>query len=495
MIVGEPVVAGEILRGLTSDELRRMAARKERTTEYGSASYITRIRSRSAKFTEIALEGLTAEQNKTIEAVRQHLKGRSLISVDRTMCLEPRSRLACRLYVVREFARLPYMWGSTLFPPLEGREPDLLVIDLPDWEERKMIVIPQEGVTYLLGSDYMGEIKKAFLRMAMYEAKKRGWLGFHAGSKVIRVRDVRGQLVERGAIFFGLSGTGKTTLTCHHHWLEGEEGVAIRQDDVVLMRPDASCLGTEDNFYIKTEGLEPAGQPILYEAAISPHAILENIMVHEDGSVDFLDYTLTSNGRCVILRSELAYTDEEIDLPRADLVFFITRRKEIVPPVARLTPEQGAAFFMLGESIETSAGDPSRAGQSLRVVGTNPFIVGPEYEEGNRFLEFLRRNPDVRCFALNTGRVGGEEGEKIRIEDTTEIIKQAARGGIEWKVDPDWGYEVPIEVERVEIERFDPSRFYTPREYEALVKRLRGERKAWLSRFEGLKQEIVAAIP
>ncbi len=493
-MMGEAVQAKEIWRDLTPSQLRQMAAQEERTTIYGSASYITRIRSRSAKFTEVALGGLTPSQEETIRAVREHLKGRRLISIDRTMCLESSSRLACRLYVAAEFARLPYMWGTTLFPS-SGREPDLLVIDLPDWGERKVIVIPEEGVTYLLGTDYMGEIKKAFLRMTMYEAKKKGWLGLHAGSKVIRIRDPQGQVVDKGAIFFGLSGTGKTTLVCHHHWLEGEEAVVIRQDDVVLLRPDGYCVGTEDNFYIKTEGLEPVGQPLLYNAAVRPRAILENIMVHEDGRVDFLDYTLTSNGRGVVWRSEMAYTDGQIDLPRADLVFFITRREDVVPPIARLTPEQGAAFFILGESIETSAGDPSQAGKSRRVVGTNPFIVGPEYEEGNYFRKFLRSNPDIQCFVLNTGRVGGPQGEKITVIDSTEMIKQAARGRVKWEVDPHWGYEVATEVEGVDMGRFDPRRFYSQGEYEALVERLRAERKAWLAKFEGLNQEIVAAIP
>jgi phosphoenolpyruvate carboxykinase (ATP) len=223
---------------------------------------------------------------------------------------------------------------------------------------------------------------------------------------------------------------------------------------------------------------------------------LENVWVADEGRVDFLNYELTSNGRGVVYRGEMRpYTDDEIDLPRADIICFITRRNDVVPPVARLSPEQGAAFFMLGESIETSAGDPTQAGKSLRVVGTNPFIVGPEFEEGNRILNILKKNPNMECFVLNTGRVGGPEGEKITVVDSAEIIKQIVKGGVEWRLDPDWGYEVPSRMDGVDMSRFDPTRFYSLKAYKDRVEQLRNERKEWLERFPKLNPEITAAIP
>ncbi|MEA3458728.1 MAG: phosphoenolpyruvate carboxykinase, partial [Candidatus Thermoplasmatota archaeon] len=361
-----------------------------------------------------------------------------------------------------------------------------------------------------LGSDYLGEVKKSFLRMAMYWVKQHGGLGLHAGSKLIRVRDVHGELVERGVIFFGLSGTGKTTLTCHHHFLKGEEGVSIRQDDVVMMQPDASCYGTEDNFFIKTEGLEPVSQPLLYKAATSPRTMLENVWVNPDGAPDFLNYTLGRNGRAIVIREEMDYTDDSIDLPRADIVVFITRREDIVPAVARLTPEQGAAFFMLGESIETAAGDPAREGQAVHSVGTNPFIVGSYDEAGNIFMQMLRQNPGVQVFLLNTGRIGGrgadhkmrlqadgaKMGAKIGVLDSTEIIKQIARGGIRWERDPDWGYEVAVAVEGVAdyATRLDPRRYYTGEEYAELTRLIKEDRVAWLAKFPELAPEIPASL-
>lgn len=484
----------ELIKNPSFAELREMAKDKERSTQYGSASYNSKIRSRSAKFTDIIYEETTDEQERLLREAQEHIKTRTMVQLDRKMCGHPDFSLHCRFITPMENAQVPFAWGQTLFDcdDPDGK-PDQTVISLPDWKERRMLVDPKSHTTYLLGSDYIGEVKKANLRMAMYIAKCRGMLGLHAGSKEIYFKK-DGKIVRKGAIFFGLSGTGKTTLTCHHHRFSGEEGVAIRQDDVIVLKDDLYCVGTEKNFYIKTEGLEEKGQPVLYHATVNPRAVLENIWVDEDGTVDFLNYTHTSNGRAVVHRADMDYTDDRIDLDKADIIVFITRRKDIVPPVARLTPEQGAAFFMLGESIETSAGDPAKAGQALRCVGTNPFIVGPEYEEGNIFLKILRKNPDVQIFLLNTGMVGGEKGEKITIFDSTEIIKQIALDGITWEKDPLWGYEIPMKINGMEHTRIDPRWYYSRIDYLKLTNGLKKERKDWLTKFPGLDKDIMEAL-
>ena len=213
--------------------------------------------------------------------------------------------------------------------------------------------------------------------------------------------------------------------------------------------------------------------------------------------MDFLDTSITSNGRGVVLRRHIRGTGEGIDLPKANKIVFITRRNDVVPVCARLDAEQAAAFFMLGESIETSAGDPSKAGQAKREVGTNPFIVGPEHEEGNRLLSILRANPDMQAYILNTGSIGagnGSAGEKISIRTSTNLMKEIAREGIEWTRDPDWGYEVPVRAPDVDLDRYDPRKHYSEPEYRARVATLREERRAWLAKFPGLDPAIPRAI-
>jgi len=463
-------------------------------TEFGNLSVITKVRNRMAKLTEVIMDEPDSDDLKLIYEVLDYLKSKEVLMLDRVMCMTPGFKRSCRLYVTAEYARLPLMWGNTLFPP-EGGEPDFVSLAVPEWEEKKVLVFPERGLTIILGSDYKGEQKKAMLRQVMYWAKKEGNLGLHAASKIVRVfRD--GRLRDIGFLLFGLSGTGKTALSCHSHWLRSPEGVVIRQDDVAILKSDGSAVGTEESFYLKTDGLEPSMQPLLYAAAISPRAILENVWVEpETGKVDFFDTTLTSNGRAMVKRRDIAFTDDKIDLEKVDCIVFITRHHDIMPPVVRLTPEWAAVAFMLGESIETSAGDPSEAGKALRVVGTNPFIVGSHAEEGNIFLSILRKNPDIQCFILNTGNVGGMvRGQKITVRDSIKIVEMIARDKITWQKDDFWGYEVPSEIPGIELERFDPKNYYSDEQIEQLSQNLKRERLAWLSQFPALNQDILTAI-
>ncbi len=276
---------------------------------------------------------------------------------------------------------------------------------------------------------------------------------------------------------------------------------------------DGSALGTEQGFYLKTEGLEPTNHPIIYKALCSPDALHENGMVDYEGNVDFTNLTLGSNGRAVIPRHTLApYVGEDINMPPLSeldglIIAFITRRMTVLPVASRLTIDQTAASFMLGESVETSAGDPLRAGQSVRVVGTNPFLIGDEAEEGNWFYEFLKANADkVQCYLLNTGGVGeimerDERGHpvvtqkvlRIAIGEMASLIRGIARGTIGWEKNPRFGAMVPHRVEGLVASKFSLDNFYTHHQIDDFVTRLKSDRREWLTRFPGLQQEIVEA--
>lgn len=498
--------ARKIDKDLSGEELRAFASEGEKTTEYGSPVYFTRVKNRSAKNTYIVENGIRLgvmqqgidprRAQEIVREVQEALADMDLVQVDRRMGDHPDSTLRCRLYVPKEYARIAFMWHNMLFPSDSSFEPDFVSVYVPDWPERLIFCDVNQGYTYILGSDYPGEAKKSMLRQAMYWIKRRGGLGLHAGSKILRVLGPDGALRDVGFLLFGLSGTGKTTLTLHDHGLQEPERAIIKQDDVVLLTPSGRAYGTEDGFYIKTEGLEPS-QTVLWGAATHPTAAYENIKVDDSGKVDFLDTSITSNGRGVVLRRYIKGTGEGIDLPMTNKIVFITRRNDIVPVCARLTPEQAAAYFMLGESIETSAGDPTKAGQAKREVGTNPFIVGPEAEEGNRLLSILRANREMEAYILNTGSIGardGSAGKKISIRVSTEIMKQIAKEGIAWQTDPDWGYELPVHVPGLDLDQYTPATHYSPAKYQELVQRLREERRAWLARFPDLDPVIPRTI-
>jgi len=494
-ILGKSFQPKKIIDNPSEENLREWALHHGGViSEFGNLSVTTRVRNRMAKLTEVILDQPDQEDTELIHNVLEYLKKKEVISLDRVMCSTRGFKRNCRLYVTAEYARLPLMWGNTLFPS-KGKGPDFVALTVPEWPEKKVLVFPAAGLTIILGSDYKGENKKAMLRQVMYWAKKQGHLGLHAASKILRV--YRGkELRDYGFLLFGLSGTGKTSLSCHSHWLGYPETVIIRQDDVVIFTKDGAAVGTEDSFYIKTDSLEPSSQPLLYSAALSPRAILENVFVEpKTGKVDFFDSSLTSNGRAMVKRRDIAFTDNSVDLDKVNFIVFITRRQDIMPPVARLSPEWAAAAFMLGESVETSAGDPTEAGKSLRVVGTNPFIVGSRTEEGNMFLEILRANPDIQCFFLNTGVVGGMvRGQKVTIKDSIKIVEMIAKDKIKWVKDDFWGYEVPLEIPGVELDRFDLKNYYSDDQTDQLSEQLKLERVGWLSQFPGLNYDIVNSI-
>jgi phosphoenolpyruvate carboxykinase (ATP) len=260
------------------------------------------------------------------------------------------------------------------------------------------------------------------------------------------------------------------------------------QDDVCALLPDGTVAGSEGNgLYVKTIGLDREEQPAMYDAVTHETAVLENVDVSETGEVDFDSDLHTTNGRAAILREYLDSAGADIDLDRVDQVFFITRNPAM-PPVTKLSAAESAAAFMLGESIQTSAGDPSAAGESIRVVGTNPFIVGSEGEEGNRFRELIE-TLDVDCFLLNTGTVGGRD---IGVEETVTVLRELARGTVTWETDDATGLTVPSDVPGIDIGAFDVADNVP--DYEARLADLRAERRAYLKAFDDLADDVVDAV-
>lgn len=522
------------VRTPSATELRRMAEPFGTRTECGAVNFVSTVKHRSAGATvyvgspAVSLPSPSTRQREilaglphTLELVQRYLGRAPLVCVERTMGDNDTFVPRCATFVSThrpEMVRLAYMWGETLRDvTTTAPGPEQCLVYLPEWQEkdRQVLVFPEIGVTYVLGSDYFGESKKGHLRMAMWHAKQQGMLGLHAGSKLLRARDRQGRIRTYGMAIFGLTATGKTTHACHHHGLtEPGEGIAIVQDDVVFLRDDGSMLGSERGFYIKTDSLSPMTQPLLYRAATQPDAIYENVLVDYEGRADFADETLTGNGRCIIRKRDLgAAASEGYDTPPVAaldglIVAFIVRRNTVVPIASRLTPEQAAAAFMLGESIESSGSDPRRAGESVREVGTNPFIIGDKAQEGNRFYEILQRNAGrVQCYLLNTGGVGEiavrqpdgtrqirQPVTRVEIMEMAAIIRGIARGTIVWEREPHFGTEVPVAVEGVEMARFRLERFYSAEQVATLVEELRRERVDYIQRFAGLHPAIAQAV-
>ncbi len=482
-----PTDAENVRYNPSTAALRELSADLERTTEYGSPAYVTEQRSRSAERTRNRIDhGFDASDYQSVEAVLSAARSREMVCLDRQLGRHPALSCVCRFYVPARHARIALALARLLEPAEADGAPDLLTVQMPDLEEIAIRIFPETGVTTIAGSDYSGEAKKSFLRLFMYRVKAAGGLGLHAGSKRVTIRNAEGDLETVGQLFLGLSATGKSTLTAHDLELSSPEEAVMLQDDVCALLPDGTVAGSEGNgLYIKTIGLDPEEQPAMWAAATHESAVLENVEVDDGGAVDFDGGEYTTNGRAAVLREHLPSAGADIDLPGVDQIFFITRNP-LMPPVAKLRPNEAAAAFMCGESVETSAGDPERAGESVRVVGTNPFIIGPEGAEGNRFRDLISRL-DVETYVLNTGTIGDDLLD-ITVEDSVAIIREIARGSLGWGLDESSGYRVPESVPGLDPRAFALDALIDG--YRARIDELRTERRRYLRSFDTLAEPI-----
>ncbi|MCX6021591.1 MAG: phosphoenolpyruvate carboxykinase, partial [Chloroflexi bacterium] len=492
-LLWDPLDTVNLWSGLGPDELQALAAPDALPNRWGITVYRSRVRSRSARQTRVVRTPAEAPE---LAQVRDYLHTASLLQVERDIGQSPDNRFRVNYYVTRGFARLAHMMARNLSTPLAPQQAEITVIQVPEWPERAIYVAPGDDgrvITWVLGSDYYGEAKMGALRAAMHLMRNhRGGLGLHAASKLFALETPDG-VMTRGALIFGLSGTGKTTISAADHGLAAPEGVSLLQDDIVMLLPSGYAYGTEESFYIKTDSVTQ--QPGLLQAAHVPVAIAENAWVTPEGDLDFDNWELTANGRAIIPRWAIPNTGRSIDLPHTDAVFFNTRRYDL-PPIGRLTsPEQAAAFLMLGESTYTSADDPTRAGQAQRVVAFDPFILDEPHRQGEFFANFLRSHPDVQVYLLNTGRVGGmEQGVKITPDVTFQAVEAAMRGQVQWRHDAALGYDTAVSLPGVHLDAFDPYRIYGADTYRRMMAELTAERRAWLAQFTELDPAIRDAL-
>jgi phosphoenolpyruvate carboxykinase (ATP) len=322
---------------------------------------------------------------------------------------------------------------------------------------------------------------------------REGGLAMHAGCKVVPT-----DAGERTLLIIGLSGTGKTTTTFNR-----QNGSQPVQDDFIALFPGGRVIGTENGCFAKTFGLDARLEPAIHGAVVKPDAYLENVSQREDGGpVDFFDTSYTQNGRATFEMASLGIWRDPRDIGPVSDLLILNRNDNIIPAVARLSREQAAAYFMLGETMGTSAGGASEDGRALRVPGTNPFFPLRDEQQANRFLE-LMASSEFEVYLLNTGRVGGTDAEpgskKIAIEDSGAIVRAIAERSISWEHDPDFGYEVATALPGVDdAEKLRPRLLYqrTGRDddYTAWVERFRRERIEFLEAYPGLLPEIGAAI-
>jgi phosphoenolpyruvate carboxykinase (ATP) len=488
------------------EELRRFTEEmpQARVTGFDNVNVQTKVVSRSAGSTYVvggpsSGKTMTREEYDRIAKMQDdYLRDQEVVVIDGYIGNDPEFRTRARLTIEKANANIAGMQQKLYFPRNgDTGDPEVQVVYTPNLaasgypDERVIAVDLDNGVTRVLNSDYFGESKKGGLRMWNTKVYDLGGLALHAGLKVIPTDDG-----EKVFMIIGLSGTGKTTTT-----FTVQNGSEPVQDDFVALMPGGKAYGTENGCFAKTFSLDPDFEPNIYNAVVKSSTYLENVYQDDDGTVDFFNQHYTQNGRAVFGMSDLARYRDATDVGTVDYLLILNRNENIIPAVARLDAAQAAAYFMLGETTGTSAGGAAEAGKFLRVPGTNPFFPLPHGLQGNRILDLLATHP-IETYLLNTGRVGGKDGDdrskKVKIPHTSACVKGIAERSISWTDDDDFGYQVAETVPDFDdAELLQPIRLYEregrTQEYRDMVERLKAERVARLEEFPELTPEIVKA--
>jgi phosphoenolpyruvate carboxykinase (ATP) len=430
--------------------------------------------------------------------VGNQLSGKRLFVVDAFCGANENSRLKVR-FIMEVAWQAHFVTNMFIRPTAEELEnfgePDFVVMNgskvtNPNWEaqglnSQNFIAFNMTEKTQIIGGTwYGGEMKKGMFAMMNYYLPLRGMASMHCSANVGKDGDV--------AIFFGLSGTGKTTLsTDSSRALIGDDEHGWDENGV---------FNFEGGCYAKTINLDRNSEPEIYDA-IKRDALLENCTVNEAGDIDFTDKSVTENTRV----SYPIYHIENIVLPsragHAKKVIFLTADAfGVIPPVSKLTPEQTQYHFL--------------SGFTAKLAGTERGITAPTPTFSSCFgAAFLSLHPTkyakelvkkmdqhgAEAYLVNTGWNG--TGKRISIKATRAIINAILDGSIEkatFATTPYFKFQYPTTLEGVDDDILDPRQTYAdPSQWDAKAKDLAAR---FINNFEKFTdnaegQALVAAGP
>ncbi len=304
-----------------------------------------------------------------------------------------------------------------------------------------------EKIQIIGGTWYGGEMKKGMFSMMNYYLPLQGIASMHCSANKGENGDV--------AIFFGLSGTGKTTLsTDPKRQLIGDDEHGWDNEGV---------FNFEGGCYAKTIDLSKANEPDIY-GAIKRDALLENVTVDADGKIDFADTSVTQNTRV----SYPIYHIQNIVKPvskagHANKVIFLTADAfGVMPPVSKLTPEQTKYYFLSGFTAKLAGTERgiTEPTPTFSACFGKAFLSLHPTKYGEELVKKMEQN-QAKAYMVNTGWNG--TGKRISIKDTRAIIDAILDGSIEdaeTKMVPVFNLEVPTSLHDVNATILDPRDTY-----------------------------------
>ena len=313
----------------------------------------------------------------------------------------------------------------------------------------------------IINTWYGGEMKKGMFSMMNYYLPLKGIASMHCSANT----DMNG---ENTAIFFGLSGTGKTTLSTDPKRLligDDEHG----WDDNGVFNFEGGC-------YAKVINLDKESEPDIYNA-IKRNALLENVTVDAEGKIDFADKSVTENTRVSYPINHIEKIVSPVSAaPAAKNVIFLSADAfGVLPPVSILTPEQTKYYFLSGFTAKLAGTERgiTEPTPTFSACFGQAFLELPPTKYGEELVKKMEKS-GAKAYLVNTGWNG--TGKRISIKDTRGIIDAILNGDIltaPTKKIPFFNFEVPTELNGVDTAILDPRDTYkNPEDWEVKAKDL-----------------------
>ncbi len=387
-----------------------------------------------------------------------HLNDAQNLFVKDAFCgADPEYRMPVRLVTEKAWhaAFMHNMFVRASEDELASHVPEYTILHAPELKssmsdgvnsEVFVILALDRGLVIIGGTHYAGEIKKAIFTIMNHILPSKGLLPMHCSANTDG---------SDSALFFGLSGTGKTTLSAD------PERALIGDDEHGWS--DKGVFNFEGGCYAKLIRLSEVDEPAIFATTKMPGSILENVVLNADGTPDFENSSLTQNtrGSYPIEFIENRTPDSMAGNP-SNVVFLTCDAFGVLPPLSRLSPDQAAYHFM--------------SGYTAKVAGTEMGVTEPQATFSTCFgAPFMPRHPSVyadllskkirensaKCWLINTGWIAGgaDASSRIKIRWTRSLLNAALNGGLEDVVfvkDERFGFEIPTTCEGVPEEILQP---------------------------------------
>ncbi|MEE9313918.1 MAG: phosphoenolpyruvate carboxykinase [Rhizobiaceae bacterium] len=431
----------------------------------------------------------------------KHAEGRELFAQDLYGGADPEYRIGARVFV--EFAWHALFIRHLLRRPdasdIPDYTPDMTIINLPSFaadparhgcrSETVIAVNLKRGIVLIGGTEYAGETKKSVFGALNYFLPAKGVMPMHCSANLGSNND--------SALFFGLSGTGKTTLS-------SDQSRTLVGDDEHGWS-DNGIFNFEGGCYAKAIRLSEEAEPEIYSTTQRWGSVLENVVIDPaTNEPDFDDGSLTENTRVAYPMHYIPNASETAQAPHPKTIIMLTADASgVLPPIARMTPAQAMYHFLSGYTAKV-------AGTEKGVVGTQatfstcfgaPFMPRHPSVYGNLLRDKIATH-DATCWLVNTGWTGGPygEGSRMPIKATRALLRAALDGSLnnaEMRIDENFGLEVPMSLDGVDDTLLRPRDTWADKDaYDAAARDLASKFVENFAKFEShVDEAVLSAAP